>query len=78
MLSDSMIGWIIIVAVSAGFYFGVTRLVRFFVNSADKAAHDRRAERDRIQDELDDESRDELFRILEAERLRGEEGIRRK
>ncbi len=48
MLADASIGWVIIAAMCAAFYFGVTKVVYIVAKSVDEAVIERPNERDRV------------------------------
>jgi hypothetical protein len=69
--TDAAIGWLLIVALSVGFYFGVTTLVRIFVRAMDEEHARRREERERIQEEEFEILRQEMLEFLEREERQG-------
>lgn len=69
--TDAAIGWLLIVLLSLGFYFGVTTLVRIFVRAMDEAHARRKEENERIEEEEFEVLRQEILEFVEREERQG-------
>ena len=65
--ADAAIGWGLIILLALGCFYGIPFAIQFVVRSIAVQLKRQRAERERIQEELDEDARQNLLRIVTDE-----------